>query len=217
MQHIETTYHLAGWVHMGDYLMPAGWVARVDDPAYPYVAELRVLMEDGGDYHPVCTAITLTQREGGPPIESARMRLPITQILKQTAASVALRALSGDDGRWAPVGEDDLERFFRVFHTREHPPGRRRVDDERLRAVAHTYKGATPAGSPIEAVRLALTISRRQAERLVAMARRRTDPDTGQPFLAPYTRPDQRVSPPVDRRSVPRGRVSQSEEKGEAP
>lgn len=190
---ISTQFSANGYVHMGEYLMPSSWLARYDDPALPYIAELHVEMRDGGDPHPICTSLTLRAREGGAAISGAHLRLPITKILSVTAASVALRGKrrDGDPEKWAPVGESDLEDFYKSFRAAESTAGtkggRPGVDDERLRLVARIYRGALPTGAPVEAVRVALVVSRTQAARLVSMARRRMDPSSGLPFLAPAT------------------------------
>lgn len=196
VQHVETTYARANWVHMGEYLMPAGWLARFDNPEYPFTAELQVEMEDGGDLRPVCKAVWITARDGAKGIDGASLRLPVSQILKVSAASVAMRVESGDPGRWAPVGDGDLEAFYRRFHTKERPPGRQPLDADRLRLVSRVYQGAAPTGAPVEAVRVALSVSRAHAGRLVMLARRRTDPVTGRPFLPPVGRPG--VADPAD-------------------
>lgn len=215
MQHVETTYAAVGsWIHVGEFLMPSGWVARWDDPDYPYTAELRIVLVDGGDYRPVCAEITTRQRDGGQPISGDSLRVPVERIIRNTAANVALRATDGDAGAWKPVGDDDIDALYRRLARPKDEVSRRRSDDpETLRDVASIYVAALPTRTPVQAVAAAFTVSQRQADRLVQSARDSLDPDTGDPFLSQRMRPGKKV--PLDLQAQASSMLDESEEEGD--
>ena len=187
---IEVRFNMGGRkVRLGGYVMPERYSVRINDQAYPYVAELEVVVEGG---RVACESIRLLRREGGPPIQGATLRLPIAGILRHTAPVVALRVVNRDKGKWAPVGEEDLEGFYETFRKQERRSGRRPITEDTLRRVAKAYRSALQTGAPVEAVRRSFDpeISRSHAGRLVMRARRQRDPRTGKPYLGP-TKPGQ--------------------------
>ena len=157
-------------VRLGDFAVWDRYSVRINDQQFPFVVELDVVLEDG---KPSCQAVHLERRPGEVPIKGGALRLPIAGFLRHTTPQVAMRAVKGQKGAWAPIREEDVDAFYAAYRKTERKSRRDRITDERLAEVANIYRAAVNTGAaPVEQVRKTLDISRSHAGRLVMRARR---------------------------------------------
>ena len=166
---------------------PHGWILSSWDRAIPTRFDAATVV-DGfdvtitvvtGDRGPVAVAVTMEQSRGGlgPGVTQARLRkIAVDQVIKEAIEQLARPAASaeaetGIRGTYRVQGVDVIfNRNGATGHVQG--PGRDTVPG-RLADVARVYSAAVAAGRPpVKAVKEELFLSRSNAGRLVAQARR---------------------------------------------
>jgi len=162
------------------YELPSYFDAVATDvPRLPYEVHVGVRMLRSGPRAERVELVQLKDDRGrpvGPYVTSAAFRdLALTDLLERAAeeaATVAVRHERGEDGSASGTLREPTDDERGRFVARYRRDGRRLPDDERLAAVAETYRQAMVLGErPTQAVADALGVARSTAGRWVQEAR----------------------------------------------
>lgn len=158
---------------MPDVVVPQLGI-KVDDEGVAYDLEMTVAMVHGA---PVCTALTATQRPGGPPVTRQGLNsLPLNRIVREAVAMGAWRKVAEGPGFTAcdfmvPGTAEDALRAMPGGRHRPADPG---TQDQRMRDAVKAYKELTGSGhtrpKPVIARSMGFTVS--YVSKLLTRARR---------------------------------------------
>lgn len=166
-------------------VLPAHFSVSIDDDDLDYLVALDVEVDPGGE--PVCASVRISRRGRGAPgvtprgLRSTRLGMYLDHACASAAWTVERR-----EGSIVYHPRES----YPFPEPRERPPvPHTRLTDEKLREVAQVYRDAVAARRrprvAIENDRRWAPMGKGVAARWVSEARKRTDPLTGETFLAP--------------------------------
>jgi hypothetical protein len=148
--------------------------ARVDHPDLAYALGIAVSVVHG---QPVCTQLTVVQKDGGPPVTRRGLNsIPVDQIVRAVAAYAAVRTEHRPGVVvYRPVAPEEAG----ILRAELAPRRGRRSDpvarDQLIERVVRSYRDLIAAGvrQPKPAIARELSISQSYVGSLLAEARRR--------------------------------------------
>lgn len=165
--------HGGGLYPVGDFIVPGTIEATFDRPSLsPHRVSLRIEMSFRDRVHPEVTAVQIERTDGGPPVRSVDVRVPVAELEQEAILAVSHVATSrtGKSGEARRASSSDAAALATRLREKG-PAGRWSLNPEHLAAVVEIYRAGELIGRPVMHVAEHFKVPRPTASRWVAKAR----------------------------------------------